>query len=384
MEGLTHATVDVSTQIEPFDLAGDDEVEILKAEHIEIPYTKLENELIPLGTRQIEVVMATVPIGSLKLDPTNPRIAYELMTRKGPQTQETLRNILWENDDVKKLKRAIEQNGGLVEAIIISGKDGTVLEGNCRLTSYLVLLEETQDPKWKNIRARILPPDVTRDTVDELLGELHIVGKNQWSPFEQAHHLYKMHKKGYTNDQLAQQFRMSKSYVNAKLRAYKMLAETYLAKAQKAKKEVKDLSRSWSWFEEFYKKCKPSAPGKENSERIVDGPDLEQKFCDWMLNDQLPKAEDVRRLYDCLTDKKAMGILERGGSIDKAHIAAAASRPELVSRLWKGVEEVTEMLSNIPLTELDALREGDAARVEKFNALLEALQKVRTEIRVKH
>jgi hypothetical protein len=230
-----------------------------------------------------------------------------------------------------------------------------------------------------------LPPDVTRDTVDALLGELHIVGKNQWSPFEQAFHLYKMHKKGYTNDQLAQQFRMSKSYVNAKLRAYKMLAETYLTRAQKAKKEVKDLSRSWSWFEEFYKKCKPSAPGKENPDRVFDGPELEQKFCDWVLNDQLPKAEDVRRLHDCLNDKKAMGILERGGSIDKAHIAAAAaSRPELISRIWKGVEEVTELLSNIPLSELDALREGDAPRVGKLNALVEALQKVRTEIRAKH
>jgi hypothetical protein len=102
------------------------------------------------------------------------------------------------------------------------------------------------------------------------------------------------------------------------------------------------------------------------------------------LNDQLPKAEDVRRLHDCLTDKKAMGILERGGNIDKAHIAAAASRPELVNRIWKGVEEVTEMLNNIPLTELDALREGDAPRVGKINALLEVLQKVRTKIRTKH
>jgi hypothetical protein len=117
---------------------------------------------------------------------------------------------------------------------------------------------------------------------------------------------------------------------------------------------------------------------------VFDGPELEQKFCDWVLNDQLPKAEDVRRLHDCLRDKKSMGILERGGSIDKAHIAAAASRPELVSRIWKGIEEVTELLNNIPLFELDALREGDAPRVGKLNALVEALQKVRTEIRAKH
>jgi hypothetical protein len=83
------------------------------------------------------------------------------------------------------------------------------------------------------------------------------------------------------------------------------------------------------------------------------------------------------------TTKKAIAILERGGSIDKAHIVVTASRPGLVSRLWKGVEEVTTMLNSIPLTELDALRDGDEPRLAKLNALLEALQRVRTEARAK-
>jgi hypothetical protein len=169
-----------------------------------------------------------------------------------------------------------------------------------------------------------------------------------------------------------------------RFRAYKLLVETYVPKAQKANKDVGDLSRKWSWFEEFFKKCKPSPAGKENPDRVYDGPVLEQRFCDWVLNDQLPKAEDVRKLYDCLEDKKAMGVLEKGGKIEKAHVAAAATRPELVSKLWKSIEEATDRLNNIPLTELNALRAGDVVRVEKFNALLEALNKVRTETKTKH
>ena len=70
--------------------------------------------------------------------------------------------------------------------------------------------------------------------------------------------------------------------------------------------------------------------------------------------------------------------------IDKAHVVAAASRPELVSKIWKSIEDATDRLNNIPLSELDALRAGDAVRAEKFNALLEALQRVRTETKVKH
>ena len=184
--------------------------------------------------------------------------------------------------------------------------------------------------------------------------------------------------------QLLARFRMSRGYLNAKVRAYKLLVEAYVPMVQKAKKEVGDLSRKWSWFEEFYKKCKPSPAGKEDPDRVYDGPVLEQKFCQWMLNDQLPRAEDVRRLYDCLEDKKAIAVLDKGGTIDKAHVVAAATRPELVSKLWKSIEEVTDRLNNIPLSELDALRAGDASRAEKFNALLEALRRVRTETRAKH
>jgi hypothetical protein len=125
----------------------------------------------------------------------------------GPHVeQEQLRAILWDNPEVKKLKRSIQQNGGLIEPIIVSGKDGTVPEGNCRLLCYLKLRDEfPDDERWKKIRARILPPEVTRNTLDELLGEMHIAGKNEWTAFEQAAHLFRMsEKKGFDQSQLAQ------------------------------------------------------------------------------------------------------------------------------------------------------------------------------------
>src|SRR5262249_5425555 len=155
-------------------------------------------------------VMAEVPIRSLRLDPRNPRIQFELEAR-GEGTnpaQEVLKNLLWESPETKKLKRSIEENGGLLEAIIISGKDGTVIEGNRRLDCYFMLLEETGDEEtWGKIRARILPPEVTRSTIDELLGELHIAGKNEWTPFEQANHLSKMVDKGFDQGDLAKAYR---------------------------------------------------------------------------------------------------------------------------------------------------------------------------------
>ena len=109
-----------------------------------------------------------------------------------------------------------------------------------------------------------------------------------------------------------QAYRMSKSYVGAKLKAYGLM-RVYLEKEHKQGKEIKDTTSKWSWFEEFYKKCMVQKKGETGrADRIYDGANLESKFVDWMLNDQLPRAEDVRRLYDCLKDKRAIAILDEG------------------------------------------------------------------------
>ncbi len=46
---------------------------------------------------------------------------------------------------INKLRRSIKVVGGLTGPIVVSGKDGTVLEGNHRHTSYLVLHKELLD-----------------------------------------------------------------------------------------------------------------------------------------------------------------------------------------------------------------------------------------------
>src|SRR2546426_144429 len=94
---------------------------LLEAKNIPLKHRRLDNEVIPLGPTQIEVVLAEVALSDLKLDPTNPRIAFTLQARgaKNPKEKD-LQDILWEDDDVKHLKRSIEANGGLIEAIIVS------------------------------------------------------------------------------------------------------------------------------------------------------------------------------------------------------------------------------------------------------------------------
>jgi hypothetical protein len=296
-------------------------------------------------------------------------------------SEDQLVELLWGLDETKRLKRSIEANSGLIEAIIVSGKDGTVFEGNSRLTCYQVLRKEDPDnPAWTHVRARILPPDVTRDSVDVLLGEIHFAGKNEWSPFEQATHLYKMNLKGHTQERLAEMFRMSKGYVGAKLRAYKLMAEHFVPMAHEQKKDIKDPANQWSWFEEFYKTCKPSLVGKENPDRIYDGEELEEKFCEWVLDDKLPKAEDVRKLRWLLEDRKAMKALESDG-IEKAFGIVAAKKPAVASKLWKTIDQVTAFLNEMPYNEIEAIRDGDIAKISSFDSLVKAVDRIKKELK---
>jgi hypothetical protein len=358
---------------------------LLDAKYINIKHKRLENEIIPLGPTRVEVVLAEIDLDDLKLDPTNPRITFKLKSAGVTATadEKQLEELLWEDPDVKALKRAIEANGGLIEAIIVSGKDGTVLEGNCRLTSLRKLRAETEskDPRWLTVRARVLPASVDRNTVDALLGELHIAGKNEWTPFEQAAHLYRMNnQKGYSEETLAQMYRQSKGYVSAKIRAYRLMSEVLVPMAQKHQKgkHMDDLARRWSWFEEFYKKCKPNA-AKENEDRVYDGKELEEKFCGWVLDGKLPQAADVRKLGDILDHKDAIKAFEKDG-IDKAFGILATERPELSSKLWKQVHTAATYLQKMGLDEINELRGGDTRKRQVFNDLVKAVEHVKKEI----
>jgi hypothetical protein len=67
----------------------------------------------------------------------------------------------------------------------------------------------------------------------------------------------------------------------------------------------------------------------------------------------------------------------------RANAKDAANRPELTSRLWKQIEDVTDMLNDTPISEIEALRTGDDARVEKIMALLQSVKRVMTEAKLK-
>src|SRR5262249_32437384 len=151
---------------------------------------------------------------------------------------------------VRDLYRQVLINKGLVERIIVR-PNGTVVEGNCRTVVYRKLLQKhPRDPARREIPAPMLPADIGAKDVAILLGEMHVAGKNTWSSFEKAGHVYRLHEEfALTQDEIAQRLRMSKSKVNQLIRAFGVMKNKFLPKYPGPTS-----SRKFSYFEELFKK----------------------------------------------------------------------------------------------------------------------------------
>ncbi len=91
-------------------------------------------------------------------------------------------------------------------------------------------------------------------------------------------------------------------------------------------------------------------------------------------------AENVRMLPHMLTEKRAIDALESKGYADAIHVVTVR-KPELASSFWKQIHTVTALLDEMPLTEISAIRDGDVAKSNAFEALTRAVEKIKKELR---
>ncbi|MBZ5633719.1 MAG: hypothetical protein LAO55_11410 [Acidobacteriia bacterium] len=155
--------------------------------------------------------------------------------------------------------------------------------------------------------------------------------------------------------------------------------ETEILGGRSTAAKIDNPDRYWSWFEELYKTCKPSKAGSEKATRVVDGPALEEKFCAWVSEKKLPKAEQVRKLATILENPAAMNVFEESG-IDRAMDAIAEDDPTVNSKLWKQLQ-TADMLTHMELPQLEALRKHEPAKSRIFDELGAAVDRIRAEIK---
>lgn len=312
---------------------------------------------ITLDGRKIRVQNIDMPLAHVKLDPRNPRIANTInySSNDSPSNiEKRLEELLWSDDDVRDLYRQVLINKGLVERIIVR-PDGTAIEGNCRTVVYRKLHEKFPHQKdWKSIPARVLPEDIGDREIAILLGEMHVAGKNTWTPFEKAGHVFRMHKDfALTQDEIAQRLRMSKSKVNQLIRAFDTMKSKFLPLYPGTAN-----IRKFSYFEELFK-------NPVLREWVSADPQAEQTFVDWVGQGKLPQGVSVRELAPILESPEAVEILSRDG-FAAAQRVIAEDNPAVSSKLFRRMTEMTEVLRKAQLDDIQRVRRRDNANARRI------------------
>src|SRR3984957_14427853 len=312
---------------------------------------------ITLDGKRVQVQSVDLPLDQVTLDPRNPRIANTALisiSEEGEALQKKLEALLWEDADVRDLYRQVLINQGLVERIIVR-QDGKVVEGNCRTVVYRKLSEkQPAERRWRNIPARLLPADIGDRDVAILLGEMHVAGKNTWTPFEKAGHVYRMHNEfALVQDEIALRLRMSKSKVNQLVRAFDMMKTKYITKYPGPAS-----SRKFSYFEELFKK----PPLREWMTTTVGAEDL---FVDWIGTGKLDQGIQVRELPSIIEDPDALATLTTDGFL-AAQKVLAEDNPVITSKLFRRMVEMTEALRKAQLDDVQRVRKAKGLKAKRI------------------
>jgi len=252
-------------------------------------------DYITLLGKEILVKIGYLPQIELRFYPENPRIYSILSAEDKEPTQEEIEETLLKREHVRQLIQSIKSNGGLTDPIFVYGNTMEVLEGNSRLAAYRALAR--RDPiKWGEIKCKILPENIDEDRIFSLLGEYHIIGKQDWIPYEQAGYLYRRSKKcGDNSHKLANDLGMTVHKVKHLINVYSFMI----------KHNDNDSSR-WSYYDEFLKSSKINKVSDEN-------PEFDELVVSKIKSKEIPRAVDIR---DSLSK-----IVKAGGKTLKSFIS---------------------------------------------------------------
>lgn len=239
---------------------------------------------LEIANKRVLVREGELSVIELKFYEDNPRV-YSMMhsTDENP-TQEQIEDYMLNMEHVKQLRQSIE-SVGLIDPLIVRDGDFVVLEGNSRLAAYRKLARKDIN-KWGKVKCKILPSDIDQDTILTILGQYHIVGRKDWSPFEQAGFILRgIRDTKYPIDELANKMGISITLAKNYVRVYNyMIEQNDLAPAK------------WSYYEEFLK-------NRSIKHAVEDDPELENIVATQIKKGNIHEAADIRKIGELVKHK---------------------------------------------------------------------------------
>ena len=312
------------------------------------------DQVIVVAGKDVRVSHETASISEIRLDPDNPRIRFQLQrSGKANPTQEDLQRFIKEQPGYDGLQKTIRKAGGIHDPVIVR-HDGTVVEGNSRLTVVSTLHKAMPDnPRWKTLPIMRLPKDVPEQAIAMLMASYHVAGKNKWLAFAKADQIYQLvHKFGCTPEQIADETRnMTPREVRQTLEAYEFLIKEVMPRAGGGH-DQKFLESKWSHALELVK-------NREMAEVRKD-PGFRRDFANLLIKDQIKGAE-VRRLPKIVKSKSAAKALRSGG-FKQAEAVLKKLDPTVESIELRQISRLTTRIGQMKAADLGAFKADPKAK----------------------
>jgi len=288
--------------------------------------------------RKLRVRLVTVPIHALSLNPDNPRVRH-----RTPGDEELVENWLWEETGTRSLYNEIRYSGGLSEKPIIDSSF-KVIEGNRRIVCLRRLddqakngeLPDASESLFEKIQCFMLPQDVEPRDVALLIARVHVSGKREWSPLNQAEQIFEMvTKRGMSNAEIGSALSISPKKTSLMLQAYQATLDYG--------KLYPDVEGKWihkfSYFYELFR--------NEFLSEWARTPENLQTFFG-LISGTSPKIKtgnQVRKLGPIVADPRAINILKMEG-FDKA-LDSVKRKQSQSSEFTKALQRASDTLLEI-------------------------------------
>lgn len=262
--------------------------------------------VITIGKKEFQVKEITMNQQDLVFYVDNPRV-YSIIRENGNDnpSQHDIETYMRSMEHVKELKSQIEQNGGLLEALLVVKRNDEyeVLEGNSRLAAYRILFE-SNPAKWCKVPVNLLPESITDDEIFTLIGSVHLNKKKDWTVFEQAAYVYRQKQRQNCPDStLAKKVGLSVPTVKKYVDVYKFMVN------------ADDMVQShWNYYEQYVT--------SKDIQRYRDTyPEMDDLVIRQIKTGKIKMAKDIRDKLGKIakaTDKSSNRIMRDyiAGSID--------------------------------------------------------------------
>jgi hypothetical protein len=270
----------------------------------------------------------------------NPRVYSALHDGDGKvPTQEEIEEHLQTLEHVKELRQEIKENGGLIEPLYVKEISLEVVEGNSRLAAYRLLADENA-VLWEKVLCAVLPKEVTDSAIASLLGQLHLKGKKDWRPYEQASYLHRRHgKEGISIPTLQKEFNLGDKLIRHRIAVIDFMI-----------KHGDNTIERWSHYDELLKSSAIKKARENHS-------GFEQVIVDKIKSGDL-KAVEVRDKLKVVCGAKSENPIKQvisGGSLEEAYKAAKSMGGENAAvkklrgfRTWAAANSTRDAFKRAP------------------------------------